>query len=132
MNVQEKSFIFATAVGLCAFGPAPSSAMAQAAVPTNALDHTFRSLDELRDAARAAAGYRKARWICQQPSGPCVWKPGYWGPPPPKPAPGAYIYVRPFDGVERNGYYTLLLDDEARAILWRSAVAISASFGPGR
>ena len=87
MNVQ-KSLIVATAVGLCALGLATSSAMAQAALPTNGLDHTFRSLEELRDEARAEAGYRKARWICQQPSGPCVWKPGYWGPPPPEPTPG--------------------------------------------
>jgi hypothetical protein len=104
MKVQ-KSLIVATAIGLCAFGVATESAMAQAAVPTNGLDHTFRSLEELRDEARAEAGYRKARWICQQPSGPCVWKPGYWGPPPPEPAPGAYIYVHPFDGVGWNGYY---------------------------
>jgi hypothetical protein len=104
MNVQ-KSFIVAAAIGLCTFGLESKSAMAQAAVPTNALDHTFRSIKELRDEVLAAAGYRKPRWICQQPSGPCIWKPGYWGPPPPEPAPGAYIYVCPFDCAGWNGYY---------------------------
>lgn len=104
MKVQ-KSLIVATAIGLYALGLATKSAMAQAVVPTNALDHTFRSLEALRDEARAEAGYRKPRWICQQPSGPCAWKPGYWGPPPPEPASGAFIYVRPFGGVGWSGYY---------------------------
>ncbi|VFU10309.1 hypothetical protein [Methylocella tundrae] len=103
MKIQ-KSLLLSAALGFCAFGLAPQTASAQAGAPFNALDHTYRSLEDLRDESRAEAGYRKPEWVCQ-PAGPCVWKPGYWGPRPAARPPGAYIYVRPFDGAGWSGYY---------------------------
>ena len=99
-----RSLIVAAALGACGFWLASSSASAQAAGPSNALDYTFKSIEALRDEARAQAGWHKSRWECQ-PAGPCVWAPGYWGPPPASPPPGAYIYVRPFGSVGWSGYY---------------------------
>ena len=76
-----RSLIVAAALGVCGFGLASSSASAQAAGPSNALDWTMQSIEELRDEARAQAGWHKSRWECQ-PAGPCTWVQGYWGPPP--------------------------------------------------
>ena len=92
-----RSLIIA-ALGVCGFGLAPSSASAQAAGPSNGLDWTFQSLEEFRDETRAQTGWHKSRWMCQ-PMGPCVWQPGYWGPPP-----GPYVHVRPFGVVGGGGY----------------------------
>ncbi len=102
----RKSLIAGAALGLCGFSLAPISAFAQAGAPFNSLDHVYRSLEEFRDEVRAQAGYHKPEWVCQQPAGPCVWKPGYWGPPPPRPG-GAYVYVRPLGDVGLGGYYPL-------------------------
>ncbi|MGO9674900.1 MAG: hypothetical protein ACLPSF_12165 [Methylocella sp.] len=99
-----RSLIVAAALGLSGFGLAPSAASAQAAGPSNALDYTFQSIEQLRDEARAQAGWRKSRWVCQ-PAGPCTWVQGYWGPPPEAPPPGAYVFVRPFGAVGWSGYY---------------------------
>jgi hypothetical protein len=101
-----RSLIVAAALGVCGFGLASSSASAQAAGPSNALDWTMQSIEELRDEARAQAGWHKSRWECQ-PAGPCTWVQGYWGPPPVAPAPGPYVYVRPFGAVGWSGYYPL-------------------------
>lgn len=100
----HKSLLLGAALGLGALGLATQTASAQAGAPFNGLDHTYRSLQEFRDEVRANAGYRKPEWVCQ-PAGPCVWKPGYWGPPPAARPPGAYIYVRPFGDVGWSGYY---------------------------
>ncbi len=86
------------AIAVCGVGLATKPASAQAAGPANGLAWTMQSLEDLRDESRANAGYRKARWVCQQPSGPCVWQPGYWGPPPAATPTGPYVYVRPFGG----------------------------------
>ena len=95
-----RSLIVAAALGVCGFGLASSSASAQAAGPSNALDCTLQSIEELRDEARAQAGWHKSGWECQ-PAGPCTWVQGYWGPPPAAPV-WAYVYVRPFGrGLER-------------------------------
>jgi hypothetical protein len=90
---SQTSLIIATALGLAGFGIA-TSAFAQAAGPSNALDHTFQSLEEFRDEVRAQAGWHKSHWECQ-PAGPCVWVAGFWGPPPASP-PGPTFYVGPF------------------------------------
>lgn len=105
-----KSLIAAAALGVCGLGLgglglAPSAALAQAAGPSNALDHTFQSLEEFRDEVRAQAGWRKSHWQCQQPNGPCVWVAGYWGPPPPSAPPGFYVNVRPFGSIGWSSYY---------------------------
>jgi hypothetical protein len=99
-----RSLIVAAALGACGFGLTPSLASAQAAGPSNALQYTFQSIDELRDEARAQAGWHKSHWQCQ-PGGPCVWVAGFWGPPPASSPPGAYVYVRPFGSVGWSGYY---------------------------
>ncbi|ACB95230.1 hypothetical protein [Beijerinckia indica] len=79
---------------LYGFGSAPAAAQVPSPGPANGLDHIYRSLEELRDEARAQAGYHKARWVCYRSSGQCVWRPGYWGPPPPpKPA----IRIQPIE-----------------------------------
>ncbi|PNG26576.1 hypothetical protein CR492_07780 [Methylocella silvestris] len=85
---------------VCAYGLAIRCASAQAAGASNGLDHTFRSLEDLRDEVRANAGWRKSEWICQPPNGPCTWRAGYWGPPPaPMPAPTTgYITVQSLRG----------------------------------
>jgi len=62
--------------------------------PANGLDHIYRSLNDLRDEARAQAGYHKPRWVCHTADS-CEWQPGYWGPPPlPRNAP---VRIRPLD-----------------------------------
>ncbi|ACK50648.1 hypothetical protein Msil_1701 [Methylocella silvestris BL2] len=77
----------------CAYGLATKCASAQAAGPNNGLDHTMRSLEDLRDDVRARAGWRKDEWVCQQPSGPCVWHAGYWGPAPAPIPPPRTVYI---------------------------------------
>ncbi|WP_395666999.1 hypothetical protein [Methylocella sp.] len=69
-------------VATCAYGLAVRCASAQAGGAANGLDHIERSLEDLRDDVRARAGWRRSEWVCQEPSGPCVWRAGYWGPPP--------------------------------------------------
>jgi hypothetical protein len=101
---SPSSLIVAAALGVCGFWLAPSSASAQAAGPSNALDWTFQSLEEFHDEVRAQAGWHKSHWQCQ-PAGPCVWVAGFWGPPPAAPPAGVYVNVRPFGSVGWSGYY---------------------------
>jgi hypothetical protein len=93
---SRKSLIIAAAASLMGFGLA-TPASAQAAGPSNALDHTFQSLEDFRDEVRAQAGWHKSRWECQ-PAGPCVWVQGFWGPPPAGPS-GPTFYLGPFGAV---------------------------------
>jgi hypothetical protein len=75
-----RSLIIAAALSVCGFGLASSSASAQAAGPSNSLAYTSQSLHQFRNEARAQTGWHKSRWVCR-PTGPCVWRRGYWGPP---------------------------------------------------
>ena len=100
-----KGLLIAGAFALYGLPLGASPAAAQAAGPSNALDHTFQSLEEFRDEVRARAGWHKSGWVCQ-PNGPCAWQQGYWGPPsaPPSP-PGIYVYARPVGSAGWSGYF---------------------------
>ena len=120
--LSPRSLIVAAALGACGFGLAPSLASAQAAGPSNALQYTFQSIDELRDEARAQAGWHKSHWQCQ-PAGPCAWVAGFWGPPPASPPPGAYVFVRPsVSGLERLLSELIGPAGAGRAAIWERRI----------
>lgn len=91
--MSMKSILLPALAAMCVYGAATRCASAQAGAPFNALDHMTRSLEDLQADVRARAGWRQAEWVCQ-PGGGCVWRAGYWGPPP-APLPPA-----------RTGYFT--------------------------
>ena len=117
MNIQ-KSLVLAAAIGCGGIGLGAGSALAQAVVPTNGLDHIYRSIDELQREAWTDYHPNEPRMVCNIIQG-CYW------------APNAYVRVLILTIVDSSSQRRRRAFAPLARRLGRRVFDGARSFGPG-